>query len=222
MDVRIGKIGARGPCALALHRAGEVGRVLEIAAKTRGANSCAVAAREAAFGYLVPARVAEVAGEQLRQAGGVDTAAHVRRGPCEQGDPLGVVGPAGGPMRQVREYVPAPAGRGTGQVATIKLCQGQVKALRRAGTGPHGDAETRAGGPGALDHDQESLLAALVVDGVSYGRGVGRGPEPRAWPGRRAEPRSRPRAGQRHPPPRLGTRGGGHAKWWSGAGTLQP
>ncbi len=92
--------------------------------------------REAAFGYLVPARVAEVAGEQLRQAGGVDTAAHVRRGPCEQGDPLGVVGPAGGPMRQVREYVPAPAGRGTGQVATIKLCQGQVKALVAPGPVP--------------------------------------------------------------------------------------
>ena len=143
--------------------AGEVGDVLDGGAEAGRADQRAVAAGQAALGDLVPARVLEVAREQVAQVADLELAAHQRR---RRGRP---------PRRRPRDRRRSPSRCGSvgehlgaalgpdldeeAVLAVEDLGQREVEARLGLRAGAHRDAEARPAGLDAVDGDDEHVLA---------------------------------------------------------------
>jgi len=173
VDVRIvdREAGVPDPPALGLATR-QVGLVLDGGAEARRAHERAVAARQAPGGHVVPARVLQVALEQVAEVEGLHRAAHPAGGGFERTLRLLDVGRLARPAGESAEQLGAPLRAGLDEEAMLALEQ---LGDRQIGTGfdfragAHRRAEARAARLEAVDRDQEDVLAPQRVVAVGVG-----------------------------------------------------
>src|SRR3954452_9103132 len=122
VDVGVPEREARVPHADALGLvAGEVGHVLDVAAEARRAHHRAVAARQAAIGHVVPARMLEVVGEQVLDPARVERPRLARRRVLRRRRATGQARSARQPRGDVGEHRRALLAAGLGEEAVAAL-----------------------------------------------------------------------------------------------------
>ena len=148
----------------------QVGHVLDRRAEARRADHCAVAAREAAVGDILPAGVLIVAVQQRLDVGRVELAPHLRGGAR-----MHLVGPCAVEverlaMRHLRQDLRAalrPDLDGEIVLTVIQdLRQREVEAQLGDRPGVNRDAEAGPARLAALDGDDEQLVGPGAVGGI--------------------------------------------------------
>src|SRR5208283_4673318 len=146
MDERMRDVEARVPPPMPFDRAVHCCRVLYSTAKTRRADKGAIAAGKAALCHVVPARVLQVACEEVPYALGVESAAHLTGRLFDHGCARGEIGV---PCRRAADLIGnlrSPRGADSDEVSRAagrgQLAEGKVEALVDSWSGTHRRAET--------------------------------------------------------------------------------
>ena len=150
--------------------AGEIAVILDGGAEAGRAHHGAVAAGQATLGHLVPARVVQIAFEQLLDAVGLQAAAHLACGARDDGVGGRDVRLRSLPMRHLPEDIGAGFAADLDQklvpVSLYKLRQRQIEARIGLGPSTHRNAETCAAGLAAVHCDDEGISASRFIGHV--------------------------------------------------------